>query len=158
MAPKTPPSHFDRAASCSGLRAPSADRVGRSAAIGVLGAGFGLRSQEPSLRPKGSEIGVIQLIKSRPGRGYGAGPVAVNVALPPFRPDELFALSLCAGAGGLDLGVRITEPRARTVCYVEREAYAAACLVARMEDAALDRAPVWDDVATFDGRPWRGAS
>lgn len=26
-----------------------------------------------------------------------------------------------------------------------------------MEDAALDPAPVWDDVATFDGRPWRGA-
>lgn len=40
--------------------------------------------------------------------------------------------------------------------YVEREAYAAATLVARMENAALDRAPVWDDVATFDGRPWRG--
>jgi len=43
------------------------------------------------------------------------------------------------------------------VCYVEREAYAAATLVARMEDAALDTAPVWDDVGTFDGRPWRGA-
>jgi DNA (cytosine-5)-methyltransferase 1 len=35
-------------------------------------------------------------------------------------------------------------------------AYAAATLVARMEDTALDSAPVWDDVATFDGRPWRG--
>ena len=34
--------------------------------------------------------------------------------------------------------------------------YAAAVLVARMEDAALDRAVVWDD-GTFDGRPWRGA-
>ena len=40
--------------------------------------------------------------------------------------------------------------------YVEREAFAAALLVARMDDAALDRAPVWDDVASFDGRPWRG--
>ncbi|WP_373504084.1 DNA cytosine methyltransferase, partial [Aestuariivirga sp.] len=35
--------------------------------------------------------------------------------------------------------------------------YAAATLVARMEDASLDQAVVWDDVGTFDGRPWRGA-
>lgn len=42
------------------------------------------------------------------------------------------------------------------VCHVEREAYAAATLVARMEDEVLDHAPVWDDLATFDGRPWRG--
>ncbi len=41
--------------------------------------------------------------------------------------------------------------------HVERETYAAATLVARMEDASLDQAVVWDDVATFDGRPWRGA-
>lgn len=44
----------------------------------------------------------------------------------------------------------------RTVCYVERESYAASALVARMEDAALDQAPVWGDLRTFDGKPWRG--
>src|SRR5690606_14242411 len=38
-----------------------------------------------------------------------------------------------------------------------RETFAAATLVARMEDAAMDQAVVWDDVATFDGRLWRGA-
>jgi DNA (cytosine-5)-methyltransferase 1 len=70
---------------------------------------------------------------------------------------RLHALSLCAGAGGIDLGLTIACPTYRTVCYVEREAYAAATLVARMEDKALDCAPVWDDVGTFDGRPWRGA-
>jgi len=45
------------------------------------------------------------------------------------------------------------------VGHVERDAYAdaAATLVARMEDASLDQAVVWDDVATFDGRQWRGA-
>src|SRR6056297_1581926 len=69
----------------------------------------------------------------------------------------LFGLSLCSGAGGLDLGLHLACPGYRTVGHVERDAYAAAILVARMEDAALDRAPVWDDVATFDGRPWRGA-
>jgi len=70
--------------------------------------------------------------------------------------DPFFGLSLCAGAGGIDLGLTIACPEYRTVCYVEREAYAAATLVARMEDAALDTAPVWDDVGTFDGHPWRG--
>ena len=68
----------------------------------------------------------------------------------------LQGLALCAGAGGLELGLHIAEPGYRTVCYVEQEAYAAATLVARMEDQALDTAPVWDDVKTFDGRPWRG--
>uniref|UniRef100_UPI003AE09156 DNA cytosine methyltransferase n=1 Tax=Paracoccus sp. T5 TaxID=3402161 RepID=UPI003AE09156 len=69
----------------------------------------------------------------------------------------LFGLSLCSGAGGIDLGLTIALPGYRTVGHVERETYAAAILVARMEDAALDHAPVWDDVASFDGRPWRGA-
>ncbi|WP_200820124.1 MULTISPECIES: DNA cytosine methyltransferase [unclassified Azospirillum] len=69
----------------------------------------------------------------------------------------LFGLSLCAGACGLDLGLHIAEPGYRAVGYVERDAYAAAVLVARMADAALDPAPVWDDLASFDGRPWRGA-
>ncbi|NEX47148.1 DNA cytosine methyltransferase [Pseudotabrizicola algicola] len=69
----------------------------------------------------------------------------------------LFGLSLCSGAGGIDLGLTIALPGYRTVGHVERETYAAATLVARMEDAALDHAPVWDDVATFNGRPWRGA-
>ena len=69
---------------------------------------------------------------------------------------SLFGLSLCAGAGGLDLGIHLAVPGYRTVGYVERDAYAAATLVVRMEDEALDRAPVWDNVADFDGRPWRG--
>lgn len=65
-------------------------------------------------------------------------------------------LSLFSGIAGLDLGIRLAVPAARTVCYVEREAYAAAVLVARMQDGSLDQAPVWSDVCTFDGRPWRG--
>jgi DNA (cytosine-5)-methyltransferase 1 len=69
----------------------------------------------------------------------------------------LFGLSLCSGAGGLDLGLAIAIPGYRAVGHVERETYAAAILVARMEDASLDQAVVWDDVGTFDGRPWRGA-
>lgn len=78
------------------------------------------------------------------------------MALRPPNQHELYGLSLCAGYAGLDLGISIAEPRYRTVCYVEREAHAAATLVARMEDTALDQAPIWDDLRSFDGRPWRG--
>ena len=55
------------------------------------------------------------------------------MALHPFRPQsgDFTGLSLCAGYAGLDLGLHIAEPNYRTVCYVEREAHAAATLVAR---------------------------
>lgn len=66
-------------------------------------------------------------------------------------------LALCSGVGGIELGLRIaTRGRFRVVCHVEREAFAAATLVARMADEALDRAPVWDDLTAFDGFAWRG--
>nr|WP_244116468.1 DNA cytosine methyltransferase [Burkholderia gladioli] len=44
----------------------------------------------------------------------------------------------------------------RAVCYVEREAGAAAQIAALMESGALDPALVWSDLLTFDGAPWRG--
>lgn len=86
------------------------------------------------------------------------GVAVPSSSLPAEAGDAcLFGLSLCSGAGGLDLGLHVALPGYRTVGHVERDAYAAAILVARMEDAAMDPAPVWGDVATFDGRPWRGA-
>ena len=66
-------------------------------------------------------------------------------------------LSLCSGVGGLDLGVELaTGGVARTVCFVEREAHAAAILAARMEEELLAPAPIWSDLTSFDGREWRG--
>lgn len=65
-------------------------------------------------------------------------------------------IGLFAGAGGLELGLRIAVKNLVSVCYVERDAYAASILVARMEDKTLDSAPIWDDITTFDGKPWRG--
>ena len=60
-----------------------------------------------------------------------------------------------------DLGLRsaagVAEPGYRAMGYVERDAFAAAILVARMEDQTLDQAPVWDDLTGFDGRQRRGA-
>lgn len=62
-------------------------------------------------------------------------------------------LALCAGVGGLELGLELALGRNyATVAYCERDAYAAATLVARMEDQTLDCAPVWDDIETFDGK------
>src|ERR1043165_987437 len=71
------------------------------------------------------------------------------------RHVALYTISLCSGIGGLELGIASVVP-IRTVCYVESEAYAAATLVARMEEGRLHPAPVWNDIRTFDGRPWRG--
>lgn len=66
-------------------------------------------------------------------------------------------LELCAGYGGFSLGLSLTGRAFRTVCYVEREAYAAACLVGAMSRGQLDDAPIWSDLCTFDARAWRGA-
>ena len=63
-------------------------------------------------------------------------------------------LALFAGAGGGILGGKLLGWR--TVCAVEREPYAASVLAQRQNDGLLPAFPVWDDVCTFDGRPWRG--
>ena len=65
-------------------------------------------------------------------------------------------LSLCSGDGGLDLGVSLAIPTARTVCYVEIEAACCEVLAERMEENALASAPIWTNLKTFDGKPWRG--
>lgn len=66
-------------------------------------------------------------------------------------------LSVCSGYGGLDLGVELaTGGATRVVCHVEREAFAAAILAARMAEEAVAPAPIWSDLRTFDGGPWRG--
>jgi len=56
----------------------------------------------------------------------------------------------------LDVAVEMALPSARAIVYVEREAYAAAVLAARMESGCLAPAPVWTDISTFDGVAWRG--
>lgn len=73
----------------------------------------------------------------------------MNVGLYPFN-----VLSLCSGIGGIDLGLQ--RAGIRTTCYVEHDAYRIQVLIARMQDGSLDEAPIWDDLTTFDGKPWRG--
>jgi len=65
----------------------------------------------------------------------------------------LNGLALFAGIGGIELALRRWV---RTVCYVERDEYAAAVLMSRMRSGDLDEAPIWDDVTTFDTRGLAG--
>ena len=62
-------------------------------------------------------------------------------------------VSICSGIGGLDLGVgnalRSLGYAPRTICYVEREAFACAVLASRMETGDLDSALIWTDVKTL---------
>ena len=67
---------------------------------------------------------------------------------------ELNELALFAGAGGGILGGHLLGWR--TVCAVEWEPYPASVLCARQNDGLLPPFPIWDDVQTFDGHPWRG--
>lgn len=63
-------------------------------------------------------------------------------------------LHLFSGAGGGILaGMSLGH---RPVCAVEWEPYAQAVLVARQNDGTFPPFPVWDNVQSFDGRPWRG--
>ena len=72
-----------------------------------------------------------------------------------IRP-EINVLSLCSGCGGFELGLRLALPAARTICYVERDAFAISILEERMREGRLDEAPVYTDATSFDGRRWRG--
>ncbi|WP_311253922.1 DNA cytosine methyltransferase [Escherichia coli] len=63
-------------------------------------------------------------------------------------------LALFAGAGGGILGGHLLGWR--TVCAVERDVYAAQVLAQRQNDGILRPFPIWSDVCSFDGKPWRG--
>lgn len=63
-------------------------------------------------------------------------------------------LALFSGAGGGILAGKLLGWR--TVCAVEIEEYPRHVLLARQDDGTLPPFPIWDDVRTFDGKPWRG--
>ena len=63
-------------------------------------------------------------------------------------------LHLFAGAGGGILGGILLGHT--TVCAVEIEPYCRKVLLQRQRDGILPKFPIWDDVTTFDGKPWRG--
>lgn len=63
-------------------------------------------------------------------------------------------LHLFAGAGGGILGGLLLGHT--PVCAVEIESYCRDVLLQRQRDGILPKFPIWDDVRTFDGNPWRG--
>ena len=65
-------------------------------------------------------------------------------------------LDLFSGYGGFALGLRLAGLDATTVCYVEWDKYCQKVIQQRQRDGLLDDAPIWDDIKSFDGRPWRG--
>jgi DNA (cytosine-5)-methyltransferase 1 len=64
---------------------------------------------------------------------------------------EITHVSLCAGYGGIDLGLHRCIPNLRTIAYSEIEAFACELLLARMEGGQIDAAPIWPDLKSF---PW----
>lgn len=60
-------------------------------------------------------------------------------------------IGLCAGYGGIELGLKRVITNLRSVALCEIEAFAIANLVAKMEAGLMDPAPVWPDLKTF---PW----
>jgi len=67
---------------------------------------------------------------------------------------QLRELHLFAGSGGGILGGMLLGHT--TVCAVEIEPYCRKVLLQRQRDGILPKFPIWDDVRTFDGKPWRG--
>ena len=63
-------------------------------------------------------------------------------------------LHLFAGAGGGILGGQLIGHKC--VCAVEWEPFAQAILVARQNDKTFPPFPIWDNVQTFNGKPWQG--
>ena len=63
-------------------------------------------------------------------------------------------LALFSGVGGGILGGKLLGWT--TICAVEIDPYCRAVLSQRQNDGILAPFPIWDDVCTFDGKPWRG--
>lgn len=66
-------------------------------------------------------------------------------------------LSLCAGGGGLDLGLMLAEPGYHTRAFVEWEDWPRAVLIAAQAAGYFAPAPIWTDLRSFDARPFCGA-
>ena len=63
-------------------------------------------------------------------------------------------LHLFAGTGGGILGGMLLGHT--TICAVEIEPYARKVLLQRQRDGILPKFPIWDDIRTFDVKPWQG--
>lgn len=67
---------------------------------------------------------------------------------------EVNELALFSGTGGCILGARLAGHK--VIAAVENEPYCIEVLLRRQEDGSLDPFPVWDDIRSFNGKPWNG--
>lgn len=67
---------------------------------------------------------------------------------------EMTHLDLFAGGGGAAWFGKLIG--AKCVGYVEKDEYCKRIIRARIRDGIFDDAPIFDDVRTFDGRPYSG--
>jgi site-specific DNA-cytosine methylase len=65
-------------------------------------------------------------------------------------------LSMCSGYEGMGRGLRGIFPNLREIAYVEREGFACANLVAKIEEGELSEAPIFTDVKEFPYAEFRG--
>ena len=65
-------------------------------------------------------------------------------------------IGLCAGYGGIELGLQRAIPNLRSIALCEVEAFAIANLVAKMEAGCVELAPIWPNLKTFPWESFRG--
>tara|TARA_S200002703_G_scaffold90203_1_gene77801 strand:+ start:1466 stop:2374 length:909 start_codon:yes stop_codon:yes gene_type:complete len=65
-------------------------------------------------------------------------------------------LSLCAGIGGIDLGLGRAVRGLRTIAFCEREAFACSVLAHAHESGLMDAAPIFTDLHGFPWHQFRG--
>jgi len=54
------------------------------------------------------------------------------------------------------MGLQLAEPGFETRCFVEWEKAPQDAIIAAQRAGYFAPAPIWDDITTFDGKPWRG--
>jgi site-specific DNA-cytosine methylase len=69
---------------------------------------------------------------------------------------ELTHVSLCAGYGGIDLGLKRALGAVRTIAFSEIESFPCQNLVAKMESGIIEPAPIWTNLKTFPWEQFRG--
>ena len=69
---------------------------------------------------------------------------------------ELTHISLCAGYGGIDLGLKRAIGSVRTIAFSEIETFVTTNLVAKMEAGLIEPAPIWTNLKTFPWDQFRG--
>ena len=55
------------------------------------------------------------------------------------------------------MGLGLAEPDFHTRCFVEWEDYPRRAIIAAQRAGYFAPAPIWDDICSFDGKPFRGA-